>query len=349
LPASVCRKADPASPSADRPSCARSALPTSPRTGPRRDAQFPLPVLYINRDCDDDRRANLELALRASDLAAERIPAIEGLSVPDGLRDYFFDDDGLVSSLTPGEVGCYASHLKACESIAARKLDYALVLEDDAVPPRDLRRIIKDVMSQLPKDWDVVHLCGVPRRAVKPLAELERGRTLVRYSRVPSGAFGYLISAAGARKLLTPIRRYWPFDTDMKRPWLLGLQIYGVTPSVVGHDDASPSRILAMGGRSRGRRGLPKPSRAAWSGNPLHSPAGALYNLKTLGPLWWARCGVKNAYGRTVEALRLRRLAGLASVPLSRLRARFAQRDDLLPEDGDARPEIGRASCRERV
>jgi glycosyl transferase, family 25 len=339
LPASVCRKVVPASPSTGRPTCERAALPTAPRTAPTREAQFPLPVLYINRDCDADRRANIELALRAADLKAERVPAVEGLSVPAGLRDYFFDADGLVSSLTPGEVGCYASHLKACESIAARNLDYALVLEDDALPPRDLRRIVKDVMSQLPKDWDVVHLCGTPRRAVKPLVELERGRTLVRYSRVPSGAFGYLISGAGARKLLTPIERYWPFDTDMKRPWLLGLQVYGVTPRVVAHDDASPSRILAMGGRSRGRRGLPKPSRAAWSGNPLHSPAGALYNLRALGPLWWARCGVQNARRRAANALRLRQLVQLTTAPLSRLRAKFAQPESLLPDDGDAQPE----------
>jgi glycosyl transferase, family 25 len=317
-------------------SCVRAALPARPGRAPREDAQFPLPVLYINRDCDHDRRANLEFALKSAGLTAERISAVEGLSVPAGLRDYFFDADGLVSSLTPGEVGCYASHLKACESIAALNFDYALVLEDDALPPRDLRRIVRDVMSLLPKDWDVVHLCGTARHAVKRVAELEHGRNLVRYSRVPSGAFGYLISAAGARKLLTPIKRYWPFDTDMKRPWLLGLQIYGVTPSVVGHDDGSPSRILAMGGRSRGRRGLPIPSRAAWSGNPLHSPAGALYNLKTLGPLWWAKCGVQNAGRRTANALRLRQLGKLTTVPLSRVRAIFGQPESSLPDEGDA-------------
>ncbi len=339
MPASVCRKVVPASPSTDALSRPRAALSSSARSEPRPQAQFPLPVFYINRDCDDDRRANLELALRAAGLEAQRVSAVEGLSVPARLKDYFFESDGLVSSLTPGEVGCYASHLKTLEVIAERNLDYALVLEDDALPPRDLRRTIKDVMPQLPKDWDIVHLCGAPRRAVKPLAELERGRSLVRYSRVPSGAFGYLISAAGARKFLQPIKRYWPFDTDMKRPWLLALQIYGVTPRVVGHDDTSPSRILAMGGRSRGRRGLPKPSRAAWTGNPLHSPAGALYNLKALGPLWWARCGVQNAYSRTANALRLRRLVELTTTPLAYVRAKFAQRESLLPDDGDARSQ----------
>jgi glycosyl transferase, family 25 len=339
LPASVCKRVVSASPSIDDSFGAHAAFASSGCRVPPRQAQFPLPVFYINRDCDDDRRANIELALRAAGLAAERVPAIEGLSVPAGLNDFFFDSGTLVSSLTPGEVGCYASHLKACEMITERGLDYALVLEDDALPPRDLRRTIKEVVSQLPNDWDVVHICGAPRRATKPLAELERGRTLVRYSRVPSGAYGYLISAAGARKFLTPIKRYWPFDTDMQRPWLLALQIYGVTPRIVGHDDASPSRIIAMGGRSRGRRGLPKPSRAAWTGNPLHSPAGALYNLQTLGPLWWSRCSVQNACSRIANALRLRQLVQLAAALLSHVRAKFAQRESLLPDDGDAQPE----------
>ena len=272
MPATLCKKLVSASPSIDALPRVRAALSSSAPVAPRPHGEFALPVFYINRDCDDDRRLSLERAVRAAGLEAERVSAVEGLSVPAGLKDYFFDADDLISSLTPGEVGCYASHLKTLEMMLECNLDYALVLEDDALPPRDLRRIVKDVMSQLPQDWDVVHLCGTPRRAVKPLAELERGRALVRYSRVPSGAFGYLISAAGAHKLLTPMKRYWPFDTDMKRPWLLGLQIYGVTPRVVGHDDASPSRILAMGGRSRGRRGWPKPSRAAWTGNePIRS------------------------------------------------------------------------------
>jgi glycosyl transferase family 25 len=339
LPASVCKKLVSEWPSIDTAQRARAPFSSSARVAPRPHGEFPLPVFYINRDCDDDRRMSLERAVRVAGLEAERVSAVEGLSVPAGLKDYFFDTDGLISSLTPGEVGCYASHLKAFEMIAERNLDYALVLEDDALPPRDLRRIAKDVMSQLPKDWDVVHLCGTPRRAVRPLAELERGRALVRYSRVPSGAFGYLISAAGARKLLTPIKRYWPFDTDMKRPWLLGLQIYGVTPRVVGHDDASPSRILALGGRSRGRRGLPIPSRASWTGNPLHSLAGTLYNLKTLGPVWWARCGVQNAFRRAGDALRLRGLAQLAAASMGRIRARFVEPESSRPDEGDARSE----------
>jgi hypothetical protein len=140
------------------------------RVEPGRGSEFWLPAFYINRDCDDDRRAAVELELCNADLAAERICGVDGLSVPPDLRKYFFDADRLVSRLRPGEVGCYASHLKALSLIVERELEYALVLEDDARLPRDLTQTIKTILTTLPKEWDFVHLCGdVSRSAASTL------------------------------------------------------------------------------------------------------------------------------------------------------------------------------------
>lgn len=274
------------------------------------DHEFSGPTFYLNRDCDQDRHAAIELELKKAGIAAERIRAVEGLAVPEDLRDYFFEADRLTSALKPGEVGCYASHLKALMIIIERGLEYALILEDDAVLPRDLRRVIEDVLACLPHSWDLVHLCGDPRRAVKPVRRLEHRGALVRYSRVPSGTVGYLISRGGARKFLAPIKRSWPVDTDFRRPWLFALETYGVVPKIIDHSETLPSPIQSMGGRARARRGLPRPSLHSWTGNPLHCPEGVYYNFRALGPLSWARCSLENAYARAAGMLGLKGLVG---------------------------------------
>lgn len=168
----------------------------------------PLLAFFINRDCDTDRRYHIEQQIAGARLTPARISGVNALAVPDDFRAYFFEGDKLISPLNPGEVGCYASHLKALRTIADGDVAHALVLEDDAFLPADTDAIVKDILAHIPSDWDVVHICGNARRATKPIAQLANGRTLLRYSRIPSGAFGYLVSNAGARKLLKPMKRY---------------------------------------------------------------------------------------------------------------------------------------------
>jgi glycosyl transferase family 25 len=252
-------------------------------------------TFYINRDCDGDRRENIERQLKAAGIAAERIDGVNGLAVPHDLREYFFENDKLCSSLKPGEVGCYASHLKALKTLLARGLDYALVVEDDAILPHDLPQIVQTVLVNAPPAWDYIHLSGDVQRAFKPVASLGVTGKLVRYSRVPGGTVGYLISREGARKFLVPSKRIWPIDTDFRRPWTFRLDIFGVHPRVINHSDDLGSPIQALGGRALQRRGLPKPSRHSLTGNPLHSLGGAYHNIRSMGLVWWAVCCWRNA------------------------------------------------------
>jgi len=263
-------------------------------------------TFYINREADKHRRAWIEAELRDANIYGERICGVEGLTVPPALTEYFFDGDRQCSELSPAEVGAYSSHLMAAQIVVERGLEHALVLEDDVVVPLNLSLTLRSVFAHLPPGWDIVHLCGHEPFATKPVTRLEQSRTLVRFSRVPSGAFAYLISRSGAEKFLTPTKRYWPIDTDLRQPWRFGLQIYGVVPALVDHSGRFPSTIAtgAKGQRSRLRRGLPSPSWHCWTGNPLHTPQGLYFNLKTLGPLWWTRCWLQNAQMRAVRVLR---------------------------------------------
>ena len=295
------RSSDGVEPAAD----AADGMPSAVEPQASDGAKFELPIFYINRDSDHQRRETIERQLNSIDGAKERITAVDALNVPDDLRAYFFAGSKLVSPLNPGEVGCYASHLKTLRTIVERNLDYALVLEDDAIVPETIGSIVSEVTARLPATWDVIHLCGTARRAIKPVSTLKGGRLLVRYSRVPGGAYGYLVSRAGAAKLLKRGIRYWPYDTDLRRPWLFDLQVYGVEPQVITHGGTNASVILAIGGRSRARRGIPIPSRGAWTGNPLHCPEGVFFNLRTLGLASWLRCWCENLVSRFIDIHRL--------------------------------------------
>ncbi len=252
-------------------------------------------------------------------MPGERIGAVEGLAVPAEFRDMFFDGAALHSRLKPGEVGCYASHLKAMKIIVEQGLDYALILEDDAILPADFQTIIAQVLARLPQGWDLVHICKDANRAVKPVADLDHGRRIVRYSRVPETTTAYLVSRSGAEKFLKPIKRYWPVDTDFRQPWRFGLEIYGVDPCIIRPNGRFVSAIHGLGDHSRLRRGLPIPSAHCWTGNPLHTPEGVVFNLKKLGPAAWALCSVHNSMRRIVSMLGLRpvlrrlRLEGLGT------------------------------------
>jgi glycosyl transferase family 25 len=263
---------------------------------------FTTPVLYINRKSEGDRRTWIEAGLRKAGIEAERITAVEGLDVPRPLAHLFLDGDTQCSAMSPAEIGCYASHLMAARLVVKRGSDYAMILEDDATVPPNLAESLQDILTNLPAGWDFVHLYGQEPFATKPVARLEQSRTLVRYSRVPRGTVAYLISRSGAEKFLKPSKRFWPIDTDIRQPWRFGLQIYGVVPALVDQSGQFPSAIAAgaKGERSRLRRGLPIPSRQCWTGNPLHTPQGFYFNLKTLGPLWWARCCYQNVRRRVV-------------------------------------------------
>jgi glycosyl transferase family 25 len=270
-----------------------------------RRPEVPLPTFYINRDRDADRRESVEGYLKLAGLKGERIEGVEGLAVPEHFKGLFFTGDRLHSGLKPGEVGCYASHLTAMKAIVEQGLDYALILEDDAVVPANLREIVGDVLANLPSGWDLIHICHDSNRAVKPVAQLGDGHRIVRFSRVPENATGYIMSRAGAMKFLRPIKRYWPLDTDFRQPWRFNLNIYGVAPRLIRPDYNFESSIHKMGNHSRLRRGLPIPKSYCWTGNPLHSAESRVFNVRKLGLRAWFICATHNGLRRTVRMLGL--------------------------------------------
>ena len=206
-------------------------------------------TFLVNLDRSADRLVSMREQAERVGLTFERLPAVLGTAVPEHLAGKFFVDGQVASELRPGEVGCYASHLLIYEKMIERGLEHALVLEDDAILAGDIVDAVERTLSAVPAGWDIIKICNVTSRTTVRVARVG-ARHLVRYVRQPFGTFGYLVSAAGARKMLTPGLRTEPIDMDMRRPWRFGLETYGVLPPPV-QTTTEQSEILDMGGRGK--------------------------------------------------------------------------------------------------
>jgi glycosyl transferase family 25 len=209
-----------------------------------------VPTYLINLRRDGARLARMSAQLSRLGLDFERLEAIHGLDMPGWLQPYFFNADGKVASrLLPGEIGCYASHLVACATVAQRGVP-ALVLEDDLEISDGFTDLLRS-FSSLPAGWDIVRLSNPHKRACIRVSGLTDRYSLVKFSRVPPSTGAYLLSPTGARKFLGwKLLRTLPVDQDLRRTWDCGLRTYGVFPQPV-LADIGASTIDAMQMRSR--------------------------------------------------------------------------------------------------
>lgn len=247
-------------------------------------------------------------------LSFQRFAAIDGNALPGDLRALFLSDTGVPfePALTPGEIGCYASHLSVHKLLLAdERNDWALVLEDDVSLAPNLLATIDAALAKLPK-WDIIRLSNATKSVALPVASLPNGREIARYWTVPNGAGAYLISRSGAEKFLKHHgERTLPIDEDLRRPWRSGLDTYGILPPPVEPDVFGMSRIESMGRPE----GIPARQRFKEAANRMDRLTVWSYRLKVFGPAAFLRAlvrsplvsAVKRTFG-PVAAARLFRL-----------------------------------------
>lgn len=198
----------------------------------------------------------------------ERIEAVRGRAIPQHLAANFPDR----SRLLAGEIGCYASHLVAAETILERKLPYAVVLEDDVALARDFRKIVETAISELNGEWDVLSLSGAKQRPHCRIFHLPSNSYLVRYLHFPKTTAAYVISASGCRKLLATRARRRPVDVDIRYGWEMGLDGYGVFPPPAYQSGKFASSIPKA-----------RKQRFYWRADPLGYLKGRIAGVRRLG------------------------------------------------------------------
>ena len=203
-----------------------------------------LPLVFINLDKDSERRTRIEGQLAHLGLPGERLPAVWWKHLPPAEQSLLYSAErnhGLYyQPLVDGEKGCYASHIQAWRQLLASDAPALVVLEDDVRLTPQFADVV-EAIAALQEPWDMVKLLGRDREKVRSQRPLVPGTALVDYSRVPSMTAGYVVSRAGAAKLLAhrqPFGR--PIDVDLRFWWECDqLRILGVSPSAIALDDTS--------------------------------------------------------------------------------------------------------------
>ena len=226
----------------------------------------PVKVFVINLNRRPDRLAEITAELSPLGIKFERIEAIDAKDFESshqyqGLLSWIFNG---FCYMSPGIMACNLSHQKAWQKIVDRKLPAALVLEDDAevadFDPRifavDLDEAGLDLLRIEALDYERHLKAGTLLDREKPLI----GRKTYHPVGREYGACAYVVSYAGAKKLLK-VRRPW-FHVDHFGVWSLvvGLR-HAVLESPMFQQSGSVSSIIPPAG--------PHPQRVSRAGRKI--------------------------------------------------------------------------------
>lgn len=197
----------------------------------------PCPVLLINLARSTERLRTASEEMGRAGVGFERLEAVDGSTLSaDRLAELAtWDGRSFFKALSPGEVGCYLSHVAAAERIVRERWPLALVMEDDFRLRPEFAATLRALVER-GVDADLIKLEG-GLRGGDVLAELPSGNRLVRHRRPPVRTVALLWSREGARKFLAvsrTLRR--PVDVQLKHWWEGDLQILSVSPPPVVQD-----------------------------------------------------------------------------------------------------------------
>jgi glycosyl transferase family 25 len=200
-----------------------------------------LPILLINLSESKGRLENSRQELARFDLSFERLEAVDGRKMSKVELDKVsrWDKSAFFKPLSPGEVGCYLSHIAAAEKIVRENWSYALVLEDDFRLTPNFCDLISVVLKEAPKGFHIIKLQGSVRSG-EVAVNLKSNHKIMRHRCISTQTVAQLWSIEGAIAFLSisrPLRR--PVDVQLKHWWEGSLNILYLSPPIVIDGDAS--------------------------------------------------------------------------------------------------------------
>ncbi len=208
----------------------------------------------INLDRSPERLRRLRGTLDVLGIAVERVPAVDGenLALPHPGIDAALYRRTHGRDLSPGEAGCYLSHLRALEAFLASAHDFGVILEDDAAVDGRARDLVAALTAPMaPHDWDLVKLESHHRSPGLTIRRLGDFRLCALPFR-SAGSAAYLVGRRGAAEMLAgllPMRL--PYDVAFDRGWDFGLRVRSVLPSPITAGGAGSTIDVGRAGTAR--------------------------------------------------------------------------------------------------
>jgi glycosyl transferase family 25 len=256
-----------------------------------------IPCYYINLDRSPERDASFRAECAGVGIDPTRVAAVDGRTLPDDLIASMGPRTSGEYGVGYGEIGCFLSHVRVWEMVAAGTPEWVFVCEDDIHFASDAAAFLQTA-NWLPPEADLVKAETAFQRVLltKQPHAVAFGHGLFQLYSAHGGTAGYFVSRKGARKLLELTGNSCdPVDQLMFNPKLgisTELQIWQIDPAICVQDylvatserhagvesvvNAAPRLFHPDGGRSAKPRGFER--RVI---NPLRKLGAVIHRLVT--------------------------------------------------------------------
>jgi glycosyl transferase family 25 len=203
-------------------------------------------IFVISLPDAEARRERAARQLGELGLAFEFFDAMRGEQVlADGYFDRCDEEEWLLNTgheMSLGEVGCFASH----RSMWQKSVDLGeaiMIMEDDFQLLPGFAGAVQQV-AQVIQEYGWIRL-QTETRARKQRIVASGKYTLWRYTKVPHSTMCYTITPKVAARFIDRTRTiYEPVDVFVKKFWVHGQPIYGLTPYTVTESTLSQQTYI---------------------------------------------------------------------------------------------------------
>lgn len=192
-------------------------------------------VCVINLDRSPERWDAVSQQLAVTTLPFVRLVAFEGRNLPGALTDlvdnaHFEKANGRTA--TPGELGCYFSHVAAWTLLGERPERFLLVVEDDAVFEPGWTQTLKNALNAY-RPGMLMKLSWQRKGVTRFMRDVDATHTLVRPLTHQACNAAYLIDRDAARNLLaSAFPLHVPVDHYVESPWVTGVRVRSIVPAL---------------------------------------------------------------------------------------------------------------------
>ena len=216
-------------------------------------------IIVISLKRATERRLSIERQFCELNLPFRFFDAIDGKQGHELFAHYDANKARRIGEipLTPGHLGCYASHFivwQHCIDLGKP----IVVLEDDAMIFSGPFLNFIAQASDLPQEIECVRLFKNKSRNKKSWQVFEQdGLAIAKFLRGHKSATGYYLTPSAAQKFLKYGERWAePVDIEMDQFWANGVECYGVLDPCLTHNPEFESAIDSGIDTSQARRGL---------------------------------------------------------------------------------------------